>query len=148
MIYLMLVWKCCWTTSWVAGNVRHWCDVFYVILEGIFPPVSEECPGNHEKANICTVSSFKSVTKYRWKKNIPLTCWPLVMPYHETYSIWVQVMACCLMASSHYLNQCWLGLDSIELLAIPWEILKISIPKYAWKSDILNYNHIIQGPMS
>ena len=26
---------------------------------------------------------------------------------HRTWSTLVQVMACCLMASSHYLNQCW-----------------------------------------
>ena len=27
---------------------------------------------------------------------------------HRTWSTWVQVMACCLTAPSHYLNQCWL----------------------------------------
>ena len=28
--------------------------------------------------------------------------------HHRTWSTLVQVMACCLMAPSHYLNQCWL----------------------------------------
>ena len=27
--------------------------------------------------------------------------------FHRTWSTLVQVMACCLMAPSHYLNQCW-----------------------------------------
>ena len=32
---------------------------------------------------------------------------------HRTWSTLVQVMACCLMAPSHYLNQCWLVISEV-----------------------------------
>ena len=41
-----------------------------------------------------------------------------------------QVMACCLMAPSHYLNQCWLNISVscvIQLRMLSQEMLKISI---------------------
>ena len=33
---------------------------------------------------------------------------------HRTTSTSAQVMACCLMAPSHYLNQCWLIIDKVQ----------------------------------
>ena len=33
--------------------------------------------------------------------------------HHGTWSTLVQVMACCLMAPSHYLNQCWLIIKGV-----------------------------------
>ena len=55
---------------------------------------------------------------------LPLTHWALVMPYYVIYSPWstlVQVMACCLTAPSHCLNQYWLIISEflcIHLTAI------------------------------
>ena len=41
--------------------------------------------------------------------------WPHDAVYqHESRSILAQVMACCLMAPSHYLNQCWLIISTIH----------------------------------
>ena len=47
---------------------------------------------------------------------------------HGTWSTFDRVMACCLMAQSHYLNQCWLIIGDV-----PWHSslndVKISINK-------------------
>ena len=50
--------------------------------------------------------------------------------WHRSGSTWVQLMACCLMAPSHYLNQCWLiSMRSfhIHLRAISQEMLMITV---------------------
>ena len=42
--------------------------------------------------------------------------WPSdIMWWHKTVSTLVQVMAWCLMAPSHCLNQCWLNINDIHL---------------------------------
>ena len=48
-----------------------------------------------------------------------LTHWGLVMPYGDkrTGSTLAQVMACCLTAPSHYLNQCWLIISKVLWLS-------------------------------
>ena len=45
-----------------------------------------------------------------------LTHWGLVTPYGDkrSGSTLAQVMACCLTAPSHYLNQCWLILSKVQ----------------------------------
>ena len=57
--------------------------------------------------------------------------WPIDTTWHHrTWSTLVQVMACCLMAPSHYPNQCWFIISEILwyfLKAISLEIFKISI---------------------
>ena len=48
----------------------------------------------------------------------------------RTFLTLVQIMACCLMAPSHHLNQCWLILCrsfGIHLRGISQEMLKISV---------------------
>ena len=48
--------------------------------------------------------------------NKPLTHCGLVMPYGNiSGSTLVQVMACCLAAPSHYMNQCWLVISGFQL---------------------------------
>ena len=46
----------------------------------------------------------------------PLTHWGLSTPYGDkrSGSMLAQVMACCLTAPSHYLNQCWLIISKIQ----------------------------------
>ena len=54
----------------------------------------------------------------------------LVMPYGDRYgSTLAQVMACCLMAPSHYLNQCWLIISGIHLRTFSQEIPQPSITR-------------------
>ena len=44
-----------------------------------------------------------------------LTHCGLVTPYNNrSESTWAQVMACCLMAASHYPNQCWLVISEVQ----------------------------------
>ena len=38
---------------------------------------------------------------------------PLIWHY-KTWSVLVQITACCLMAPSHYLNQCWLIISKVQ----------------------------------
>ena len=53
---------------------------------------------------------------------------------HRSGSTLAQVMACCLMAPSHYLNQCWLIISKIQLLmAISQEIHQSSMTKINMK---------------
>ena len=56
--------------------------------------------------------------------------WPCdITWWHRSGSTLAQVMACCLMATSHYLNQCWLIINEfcgIHMRAFFKEILKIS----------------------
>ena len=68
------------------------------------------------------------ISTYKWFN--PL--WPNdVIWHHRIWSTLFQIMACCLMAPSHYLNQCWLiisdvfwhspqGLNISFLQAKPW----------------------------
>ena len=46
--------------------------------------------------------------------------------YHGSWSTLVQIRACCLMAQSHHLNQCWLSVNWI-----PWNTFK-------WKTDAIS----------
>ena len=72
--------------------------------------------------------------------------------WHKSEWTLAQVMACCLIASSHYLNQCWL----LTCVA-PWHSFKTHFttiaPTVIFYNELenyilLNYYHISQGPMS
>ena len=71
-----------------------------------------------------------------------------------------QVMACCLTAPSHYLNQCWLIISCIHLRTISQEIPQPSTTRISLKIIYLKFNlnlpganelqhcHISQGQVS
>ena len=63
--------------------------------------------------------------------------WPIdAIWWHKTGSILVQLMACCLTAPSHYLNQSWLLIHSVVFhRAVSHEMLIIVFPWY----DFENY---------
>ena len=42
------------------------------------------------------------------------TLWPSDTIWHKSGSTLAQVMACCLTAPSHYLNQCWLIISKVQ----------------------------------
>ena len=53
--------------------------------------------------------------------------WPSdATSWHRSGSTWAQVMACCLMATSHYLNQCWLTIftGSVQDIKLQNEFLR------------------------
>ena len=62
---------------------------------------------------------------------------------HRSGSTLVQVMACCLMAPSHYLNQCWLIISEVcdnHLRAISQEIPRPSITKITLKYACIKFH--------
>ena len=64
-----------------------------------------------------------------------------------TRSTSVQVMACCLAAPSHCLNQCWLTTkmpSSIHSRVMFTCIFKTSVPKLCSKLHIWNHDHIFE----
>ena len=53
--------------------------------------------------------------------NVLTHLWPTDAIWrHRSGSTLVQVMAWCLMATSHYLNQCWLILNEVLWQSLPW----------------------------
>ena len=61
------------------------------------------------------------------------------MWHHRSLSTMVQVMACCVTATSHYLNHCWLisGVYGSHLMVISEENCNISIHKMILKFTYL-----------
>ena len=57
-----------------------------------------------------------------------------------------QVMACCLLAPSHYLNQCWLTIsEGNHLRAISQKIPLISINEINWKITYIKFHSNLTG---
>ena len=56
-----------------------------------------------------------------------------------------QVMAWCLKAPSHYLNQCWLIISDIHLRASSQEMLQRSITEIIWKIKYLKFHSNFPG---
>ena len=63
-----------------------------------------------------------------------------VIRQHRSGSTLAQVMACCLMAPSHYLNQCWLIISKVlyhSLRTLSKETLRVPISKACLKIEFL-----------
>ena len=71
---------------------------------------------------------------------------------HTSGSTLAQIMACCLMASSHYLNQCWLinkgPADLSPEINFPRSAHELNGQHVFKRLHFWNYYHISQGPMS
>ena len=60
---------------------------------------------------------------------------------HRSGSTLAQVMACCLTAPSHYLNQCWLTIsEDIHQRASSLEIPQLSVTEISLKITYLKYH--------
>ena len=80
-----------------------------------------------------------------------------VIWWHKSGSTLAQVMACCLMAPSHYLNQCWLTISNLLSLGIHWvlswedriniPILKIAFIKFS-QISFVRHTYSITNLMS
>ena len=58
---------------------------------------------------VYTIISYITTIYWEYEPMFANSLWPSdTILWHRSGSTWVQVMACCLMAPSHYLNQCWL----------------------------------------
>ena len=63
--------------------------------------------------NVCMFA--KLCQYYYFSLNILTHCGLMTSWRHRSGSTLAQVMACCLTAPSHYLNQCWLIISEIQL---------------------------------
>ena len=52
--------------------------------------------------------------------------------WHRSGSTLAQVMACCLMAPSYYLNQCWLFISEVNFTKIPQPLITNISLKITW----------------
>ena len=73
--------------------------------------------------------------------------WFNLLWQHRSGSTLDQVMACCLMAPSHYLNQCWLIIKEVLWHSPKGNFTGNAKDIYPW-FEFGNYSHISQGPMS
>ena len=64
----------------------------------------------------CPVGHVSTQFNMPWDKiYMPRACGHALMSSPGSWSTLAQVMACCLMAPSHYLNQCWLVIIKVQL---------------------------------
>ena len=85
--------------------------------------------------NLLCGKSFNS----QWPSNA--ICW------HRSWSTLAQVMACCMMAPSHYLNQCWLIIKAVVWYS-PEQFHRKCLILMCLQITHLNHCHISMGPMS
>ena len=64
----------------------------------------------------CDILSISCEIGMRWMpQNLINSLWPSDTTWHHgSASTLAQVMACCLMAPSHHLNQCWLIISKVH----------------------------------
>ena len=68
--------------------------------------------------------------------------------WQSSGSTWAQVMACCLTAPSHYLDQCWfiiLKVSDVHLRVISFEISQPSVTKIGFKIIFLRFYWNVPG---
>ena len=64
---------------------------------------------------------------------------------HKSGSTLAQVMACCLTAPSHNLNQCWLPISKVQWHHLRANLQEITRPSIAWISFKITFIQISQG---
>ena len=117
-------------------NIRHLYSHSYHLYLLYFIPFMPKTEGFillfahrrlNEMANILQTTFYNHIFSYKdfyiliqillqiVPQNLINSLWPsdAIWP-HRTWSTLAQVMACCLMASSHYLNQCWLIISKVQ----------------------------------
>ena len=66
------------------------------------------------------------------------TLWPSDAIWRQrSWSTLAQVMACCLMTVSHYLNQCWLFITKVQ-----WHLSKAN---FRWKTWTINHQNQLEN---
>ena len=84
-------------------------QILVICEEGLKPPAPSLCWDMMQNANFFYVSWDKlSLTRVN-------SSWPSdAISRHRSGSTVAQVMTCCLMAPSHYQNQCWLVIGHLQ----------------------------------
>ena len=86
----------CGVCVWNCGLSSHW--------TGILDPAGGSQVHWHEKWASCKYINSLWLSDIIWR--------------HRSGSTLAQVLACCLAAPSHYLNQCWLKIINIHYSAV------------------------------
>ena len=96
------------------------------------------------------LSEPKKYIYITWPRSVN-SLWPSDTIWRQrSGSTLAQVMACCLMAPSHYLNQCWLINSPVTFILGQFHkrFLNYQSLKSVWKLHIQNFIQISQGSMS
>ena len=96
--------------------------------------------------------------RWRWRYNYlsvrpawtrPNLLWPGdAIWLHRARSTLPQVMACCLTAPSHYLNQCWPIISDVLWHSLEGNFCRYLSLSWVWQSLIWYCNYISQGRKS
>ena len=125
------LWTLLWLPGLQLGSIKNWAgynallerlfnaiDIFASVMERAINDSVHEPLGIISSAGIC-FSNFKlkkAAEKYQTLQLLPLnSLWPNDPIWrHRSGSTLAQVMACCLTAPSHYLNQCWFTISKVH----------------------------------
>ena len=118
-----LISPCCWVST--SLGTKAWLKLFTL--------QREFCPSKCDFVFIVKISfQSNSVMGLHWNYYPYKNCHKLSISFHFVWFVWqcikthdaiwrrrsgstlAQVMACCLTAPSHYLNQCWLIISKIQ----------------------------------
>ena len=95
----------------------------------------------HQNAENCQTGKDGNKT-HCWLNSL----WPSdAIWWQGSRSKLVQVMACCLTAPSHYLNQCWLIITDVHLRVISHKISQPSVTKISLKIVFLRFYWNLPG---
>ena len=88
-------------------------------------------------------SSLDSMSRTQpWNRKLWNSLWPSVaIQQNRAWSTWVQLMAWCLVALSHFPSKFWLSSVrscDIRVKAITWKYSRYQSPNYVWKWNIKN----------
>ena len=101
-----------YTISAAIWHHRYWSTLVEVMACWL------KVPSHYQNQSSCTIKSYSSIHLRAIQLEIHMisniTKMSLKIAHLKPWSTLAQAMACCLMAPSHYLNQCWLL--SIEVL--------------------------------
>ena len=99
-------WRYSWNCfEWIAENIYVGTDIFskcIYLTDNIFKCI-------FIKQTIMPYWNLSLKVQLTINQYLINSLWPrYFIWWYTSWSTWVQVMACCLSAPSHYLNQCWL----------------------------------------
>ena len=102
-----------WTWSFEANNIHLWCYK-YTYWRNFNSLAPRDAINHKETYNLVKIGSGNGLLPDSTRP-LPMA-WTNINSLRPSDAIWgqrsgstlAQLMACCLMAPSHYLNQCWL----------------------------------------
>ena len=131
IIISLLLWLCCnflsglllcvkyimqWLTNkYFADEAPHWGYIWSCWLH----LVNEAPHGGVWSIHFMKKTRVDTVKKQKKKKKVTAiylnSLWPSNATWrHRSESTFAQLMTCCLMTPSHYLNQCWLIINEFQ----------------------------------